>query len=122
MRRLPAWVWVLLLGAVLFLPRLGSFGLWDPYEIRYADAARELADGRARLAPGKPPLAALVTAIGIKVFGASEWGGRLPQALCGLAGLLAVYYAGAGLFSRRTGLIAAALLAVSPLYMLESRS
>ena len=27
-------------GLALFIPRLGAFGFWDPYEIRIADAAR----------------------------------------------------------------------------------
>jgi len=122
MKKVPPWVWVLLLGAVLILPRLGSFGLWDPYEIKYADAARELAQGKARLPPGRPPLGALLAAGGVKLFGTSERGGRLPEALAGLLGLLAVYYAASGLFSRRAGLVAAALCALTPLYLLESRS
>src|SRR5687767_1510402 len=105
MKRVPCFVWVLLLGCVLFLPRLGSFGLWDPYEIKFADAARHLASGQAPLSPGKPPLATLLAAFGVKVFGSSELGGRLPEALVGILGMLAVYYAGSGLFSRRAGLI-----------------
>ena len=39
MKKIPGWAWVLLVGVVLLLPRLGSFGLWDPYEIKFADAA-----------------------------------------------------------------------------------
>src|SRR5262245_49574286 len=122
MRKIPGSLLVLLLGVVLFLPRLGSFGLWDPYEIKYADAARELAQGKARLAPGKPPLESLVTAAGVKLLGTSELAGRLPAALVGILGLLAVYYAASGLFCRRAALIAAATCAVMPLYLLESRS
>src|SRR5436190_861170 len=122
MRKLPGWLWVLGFGALLFLLRLGSFGLWDPYEIKYADAARELAQGKARLPPGKPPLEALVTASGVKLLGTSELAGRLPGALAGMLGLLFVYYATRGLFSRRAALIAAGVCAVMPLYLLESRS
>src|SRR5262245_51872014 len=111
MKRVPAWLWVALLGAILYLPRLGSFGIWDPYEIRYADAARQLVQGQARLPPAKPPLSAIVAASGLRLFGTSELAGRLPQALCGILGLLAVYYAASGLFSRRAGICSAIALA-----------
>jgi 4-amino-4-deoxy-L-arabinose transferase-like glycosyltransferase len=119
--RLPAWAWVLVLGAVLLLPRLGGFGLWDPYEIKYADQATRVARG-APLPAGHPPLGALVTAMGVRLWGSSELSGRLPQALCGLLALLAVWYAASGLGSGRAGLLAAALLSVTPLHLLGARS
>src|SRR5579884_4281344 len=121
MKKVPAWAWVVAIGVVLFLPRLGSFGLWEPYEIKFADWARGLTEGHA-LPPGHPPLAALVAAAGMKIGGTSEWAARLPEALCGILGLLAIYYAASGLFSRRAGLIAAAVVAVTPSYLLQSRS
>ncbi len=34
---------LLLLGLALYLPLLGASGLWDPWEPRYAQAAREMA-------------------------------------------------------------------------------
>ena len=33
---------VLLLAGVVFLPRLGSVGLWDPWEPHYAEVARQM--------------------------------------------------------------------------------
>ena len=40
---IPRWVWLLLLGGLLILPRMGTYGLWDPTEIREADVASERA-------------------------------------------------------------------------------
>lgn len=39
-----AWAVVLLLGAVVMLPRLGDDGLWDPWEMRWAHMARTMAE------------------------------------------------------------------------------
>src|SRR5262249_31210846 len=36
-----------LLCAVLYLPGLGRFGLWDPWELKSADHAREMAECKA---------------------------------------------------------------------------
>ena len=57
----------------------------------------------------------------IKLFGVNEWALRLWPALLALAGCLAVYGAGRKLFGRRAGLIAAIVLATSPLYYLLAR-
>jgi 4-amino-4-deoxy-L-arabinose transferase-like glycosyltransferase len=121
MRKIPGWALVLAVGVVLILPRLGSFGLWDPYEIKFADAARDIAQGRV-IPGGHPALQTLLAALSVKIFGTSELAGRLPSALCGLLGMLAVYYAASGLFNRRAALIAAIVVAVTPVYILESRS
>ena len=43
--RVPAPGWVLLIAAVLLLPRLGAFGFWEPWEARLADTT----------GPGVPP-------------------------------------------------------------------
>ena len=122
MKKVPGWAWVLLAGVVLLLPRLGSFGLWDPYEIKFADAARDIAAGHAAIPGAHPALQTLLAALFVKIFGTSELAGRLPSALCGIAGMLAVYYAASGLFSKRAAILSALVLVVTPVYLLESRS
>jgi hypothetical protein len=194
MKKVPSWAWVILAGALLYLPRLGAHGLWDPYEVRLADVAREVADGKGNSAAGKPLLSVLASALGVELSGdtphstawrraflfllgaalaglallrrrrdraagqtvsvatqilgalaaaagllelalllphgdrlgdlllGGETGLRLPHALFGVVGLWAAWYAANGLFSARAGLIAAFVLAVSPLYLLSSRS
>jgi 4-amino-4-deoxy-L-arabinose transferase-like glycosyltransferase len=89
------WSWrgLWLLFAVLFL-FLGSRGLNEPDEGRYAELGREMADGGSWLVPHlngfehfqKPPLIYWFTATCLKVFGHNEWAARMPSALaaCGI--------------------------------------
>jgi hypothetical protein len=115
---------ILVAGAILFLPALGSFGFWDPYEIRYADAARAVVQNGFSFAPqlGRPPLETWLVAGGFKLWGVGEWGGRLPIALSAIAALLAVYYAGAAMVGRRGAAIGALALATTPAFLLGARS
>jgi hypothetical protein len=118
------------LGACLFLPGIGRFGLWDPAEIRIADQARDVnrwaethgfdvtAGGKH---PQKPPLAMWLMAKSVGKLGISETSARLPFAFMGILGLLVVYFIGATLFTRRAGLLAALALATAPGYILQAR-
>ena len=110
-------------GLLLFFPGLGSFGFWDPYEIRVADAARLLAGGAWNWGPqlGHPPATVWLVAVGFKLFGVGELGGRLPVAFCSLLTLLSVYYAGAPLVGRRAALIGSFALATTPTFLLGAR-
>jgi 4-amino-4-deoxy-L-arabinose transferase-like glycosyltransferase len=112
------------LGLFLFLPRLGSFGFWDPYEIRIADAARALAQApHWSVAPqlGKPPALVWLVAGGFKLLGVHELGGRLPIALASLLTLLATYYLGVALLRPRGALIGGFALATAPQFLLGAR-
>lgn len=124
---------VLILGALIFLPRLGSMGLWDPWETHYGEVAREMIVRDDYLYPhwesayffSKPPLAMWMMAAGMLLFGAesqpigealsayAEWGVRLPFALFGMATIYAVYVIGKQLRDRATGVLAAVTLASS---------
>jgi 4-amino-4-deoxy-L-arabinose transferase-like glycosyltransferase len=123
LRRLyPAMLAVL--GLLLFFPGLGAFGLWDPYEIRLADAARALTQSAswgwgAQL--GKPPMQIWWIAYGFKLLGVGELGGRLPIAVGSLAALLATYYAGAPLVGKRGALLGGFALATTPAFLLGAR-
>jgi hypothetical protein len=114
------------LGIALYLPGIGSFGLWDPYEVRIADAARGLATGSAHWGDtarqlGHAPLGVWLVACGFKAIGVGELGGRLPIALVATLALLACYYAGAGLIRRRGALIGSVALASAPMVLLGAR-
>jgi len=126
--RVPAWAWALAFALALCLPRLGSFGFWDPSELRLAEQARDMARAGnlfdatvAGKYPARPPLDLSLAALGIKLFGASELGARLFFALAAIAALMAVYWAGAVLLRRRAGLLAALVLGTSTLFVLEAR-
>lgn len=128
MAKVPKWVWLLLLGAVLMLPMLGSFGLWDPAEIRQADVAREVAQQgsfadvtvKGRYAP-RSVLYVWLVAVGFKAFGVNELAGRLPLAICGLLALLLAYRVGRKLVSERAGLAAGFVLATTPVFLFQAR-
>jgi len=122
--RVPAWAWALLFAAVMCLPRLGSFGFWDPWEVKIAEEARAvvkagLGDGAGY--PAKPPLTTFLQALGFSLFGASELGGRLFISLSAIGALMATYWAGLGLFRRRSALLGALVLGTMTMFVLEAR-
>ena len=108
---------------------LGSFGLWEPDEARYAEIAREMLQSGNLLVPHlnyvayveKPPLLYWLTTISFRIFGVSEFAARLPTALSAIAGILATYFFTLRAFGRRHALLAAAILATTPLYALMAQ-
>ena len=44
LRRVPYWAWALVFGLAVCLPGLGGFGFWDPWELKVADQARDIAE------------------------------------------------------------------------------
>jgi hypothetical protein len=128
LKRVPPWAWALAFALALCLPRLGSFGFWDPSELRLGEQAREIARSPHLFDPtvggrfaARPPLDLSLAALGIRLFGASEWGARFFFALSGVLALMAVYWAGAGLLRRRAGLLSALALGTMPLFVMEAR-
>jgi 4-amino-4-deoxy-L-arabinose transferase-like glycosyltransferase len=111
-------------GLLLFVPGLNGFGLWDPYEIRIADAARMVATTHTwSLLPqlSKPPALIWLVAFGFDRFGVHEGGGRLPIAILAALVLVATYYAGAGLGRRRAAFLGTLALATCPAFLLGAR-
>ena len=128
LRAVPTWGWALLFALVVCLPRLGGFGFWDPFELKIADHARDMVRAHALFDPsvgGKYPQSArldlFLAALGIKLFGASELGARLPIALSGVGALMAVYWAGTGLFRKRAALLGTLVLGSMAMFVLEAR-
>lgn len=103
---------------------LGHYPLFTPDEGRYTEAAREMltsgdfitprVDGVAFL--DKPILYYWLQALAMHWFGINEWAIRFFPALLGVMGCLFTYVCGRQLFNRRTGLLAAVILALTPLY------
>ena len=118
----------LLLGS-LFGIGLGKRALWSPDEGRYSEIAREMVVTGDYLTPhlngveffAKPPLFFWLQSVAIKAFGLNEWSLRLWPALFALLCCLAVYTGGRKLYGRRTGLLAAVVLATSGLHYAMSR-
>lgn len=103
---------------------LGSYPLFTPDEGRYTEVAREMLANHDFITPrvngvpflDKPILYYWLQAAALALFGIKEWAVRFFPACFGIAGCLMTYAAGRYLFSRRTGLLAAIVLASSPLY------
>jgi 4-amino-4-deoxy-L-arabinose transferase-like glycosyltransferase len=103
---------------------LGSYPLFTPDEGRYTEVAREMLANHDFITPrvngvpflDKPALYYWLQAAALAMFGIKEWAIRFFPACFGIAGCLMTYATGRFLFNRRTGLLAAAMLATSPLY------
>jgi 4-amino-4-deoxy-L-arabinose transferase-like glycosyltransferase len=136
-------------GLLLYVPLAGTYGLWDPWETHYSEVARQMTrrgDYISLWWPGsprdldvfwsKPVLSFWLMSIGMHLAGIglrggapgemalgtrAEWAVRTPFCLMGVLGILAVYLVTARFVSRRAGLLAAAVLATSPMYSLVAR-
>ncbi len=130
--RIPPALGAALLAAVLFLPGLGSVGLWDPWEPHYAQVSREMIARADWVHPhwreawffSKPPLLLWAGAAGLALAGEgplSEWGLRLPVALLAILGVAFATAAVARLASRRAAWLAGTALATAPFVALFAR-
>ena len=117
---------IIVLLALFWLASLAVRPLYKPDEARYGEIAREMAQGGDWVTPRangfkyfeKPPLQYWASAAALKVFGENDWCARLWTGLMAMAGLAMTYFAGRRLFGPPVGILAPALLAASPLYVL----
>ncbi len=127
----------LLLALAGLLSGIGDGALWDPHEVEVAELSRRIglnllhgrelfiagADNsvpiRGDLGRGELPFTSI--AVGFRLFGLSEWAGRLPLALWSLAGAAALCAGLARLLDGRAALYGALVLATTPLYFLQAR-
>src|SRR5262245_57317853 len=137
-------VLVSLLGIALFLPLLGSYSLWDPWEGHYGEVARRMLEDhdwvvtrwQDEVFRSKPPLTFWLMGLSMSAFGVARDGGfsgefltshtmefalRLPFALFGVGALIFLWYTLARLVSRRTAWLGALVCATSPYYFFVTR-
>ncbi|HET6243641.1 MAG: glycosyltransferase family 39 protein [Bacteroidetes bacterium] len=100
---------IIVVSALLFIPNLGAVHLFDWDEINFAECAREMivTGNYSQVMINyeafweKPPLFFWMQVIAMKIFGANEFAARLPNAICGMFTLLAVYNIGAKHFNQK---------------------
>ncbi len=119
---------VVLLGAIVLLPAL-SFGLWEPWEPKYAQAAVEMNERGDYVTPyyrdvprySKPILTYWVIALSYGVFGINEFATRLPFVLFALSSIGVFTHCLTRLFSRTLGTLGGIVLLTSPMFHLLAR-
>ena len=113
---------ILVLAALLRLVALGRDGLWadECYgAVRTVLPLQQLAPQLA--AEHQAPLYHLVQKLFVSATSLSEWRMRLPSALLGILAVAMIWVTARKIVSARAGLVAAFLLAVSPLHVHYSR-
>lgn len=128
------------IAALILIPLLGAFGLWDPWETHYGEVARQITERNDWISTwwgshwedaqgqtegsyfySKPILLMWMMAVGLEIFGFSAWGIRLGVVIIAIFVLGAVYTFGASVFRRRAGYLMAAVLGTSPFFFFLSR-
>jgi hypothetical protein len=128
---------VLVVAALFLVASVAHGGVWDPHELRRAELARRIAihlfgahdlvvdpvrdvmPTLTDLGSGELPFTSM--SVGFAIWGLHDWAGRLPLALWGVAGVIAMYAFLARFISPRAGLYAAITLCTMPLYFLQAR-
>lgn len=120
----------ILICSYLFFLQLGKLALTDPDETFYAETAREMLAKDEWVTPylygkpqfEKPILFYWLVEASFKAFGVNEFAARLPSAVLGTAGVIAIFFLGSILFTRRAGFLSALILATNIEYIILSRA
>ncbi|HEY1960344.1 MAG TPA: glycosyltransferase family 39 protein [Polyangiaceae bacterium] len=141
----PIWkrhgFWLITIAACLYLPCLGSYSLWDPWETHYGEVSREILARDDWISLwwaqdgwfwSKPILNFWIQAIAMATLGTHyqpdkmligdghapilhpEWVVRTPNFLLTVVGLYLLYKGVAKVFGRRAGLLGGLVLATMP--------
>jgi 4-amino-4-deoxy-L-arabinose transferase-like glycosyltransferase len=114
-----------LFGSLLVSASSGLWSNWDA-ETEFTAASAILSTGLPYATPGniinQPPLAFYITAAFLKIFGSSYGTGVAVTTLFGVGCVFLLYKVGKEFYGQRTGLLAAAIFALSPWQVVISRS
>jgi 4-amino-4-deoxy-L-arabinose transferase-like glycosyltransferase len=115
----------LVLAVLLCFAAIGSHSLWSPDEPTGAGVGRAMLDHGDWIVPRlngepfleKPPLYWWALAAGLRLLGISDAAARVPSALFGVLTLLVAWAAGRRLGGPRQGVLAAAVLGTTMLFV-----
>jgi hypothetical protein len=121
---------ILLLSAILNFTNLSIEGYANQY---YAAGVKSMTmslknfffvsfDPAGFVSIDKPPLGFWIQAIFAKIFGFSGWSIILPQAIAGVISVALIYILVKRYFGKTAGLISALVLAVTPVFVADSRN
>ncbi|MEP5190085.1 MAG: glycosyltransferase family 39 protein [Marinomonas sp.] len=106
------------IGAALRLWDLDRTRLWYDEAVSWSQSSGSLGELIALVAADNyPPLHNLLLWLTMPIIGDSETALRLPSAIAGILSIWLVYKLGRLVFTRNTGLLAAAILAISPFHI-----
>ncbi len=132
-------VMVVIAACAIFLPNLGAFGLWDPWETHYGAVTTEMIETFDWISPwwgsknkvgdelqgepfySKPIFIFWSEALMVRLIGRGEWAIRLPCAILAILAVYLTYLAVGMIWGRKPGLLAAGVLATSPFFYMVSR-
>ena len=116
-------LWIVGAGAWLRLRNLGADSIWLDEAVSWTQSKGTLIELVSKTARDNyPPLHNLLLYAFMNVSGTdTEWVLRLPSAILGIANIAAIYWLGSLVRDRISGLLAAALLAVSTTHIYYSQ-
>ncbi|MFE0893302.1 glycosyltransferase family 39 protein [Streptomyces rochei] len=125
----PAFLGLLLATAVLYLYNLSASGYANSFYSAAVQAGSQSwkafffgsLDAANAITVDKPPAALWPMALAVRIFGLSSWSILVPEVLMGVATVAVVYAAVRRRFSPAAGLIAGAVLALTPVAALMFR-
>ncbi|MBS8260386.1 hypothetical protein DYI23_09175 [Roseibium polysiphoniae] len=109
---------IIAVSAALRLWDLDRTSFWYDEAVSWSQSKGSLAELIALVAADNyPPLHNLLLWLTMPIIGDSETALRLPSAIAGILSIWLVYELGRLVFTRNTGLLAAAILAISPFHI-----
>ncbi len=111
---------VVALIPLLLVWGIWSFGMWNPWELEIAEAARTIRETGTETSGGSFLRAWLIGA-GFESIGIQAWVGRLPGILGGLLTCLLAFRLVCRYADRRAAVITVVVLGTSPLFLLNAR-
>jgi 4-amino-4-deoxy-L-arabinose transferase-like glycosyltransferase len=120
---------ILCVAILLFLPTLGSVGIFDSSDGYYSEGAREMLERGNLLTPvlnyadyfEKPILNYWLIAASYKMFGVSTFSARLPAALSSSLLALIIYYQALSIVGPRAAVMSALIFLTSPIVLIVGR-